>query len=171
MTRRHRFAGLALLVQFSPLAGLAAVDCAAVGELAPDGMTITEATAASVSDDVPVAHCLVRGRMAERVGSDGHSYAISFELRLPDDWTGRFAHQFNGGNDGAVLPAFGRLNVQPEGDTALARGFAVVSSDAGHDGSAHPEAGLSAKAGSRPKARAGTTATAPSPNCIRPPSR
>lgn len=143
MTRHHRLAGLALLVQLMPLAGLAAVDCAAVGELAPDGMAITETTAVPASDDSPVAHCLVRGRMAERVGSDGHSYAISFELRLPDDWTGRFAHQFNGGNDGAVVPALGRLNVQPAGDSALARGFAVVSSDAGHDGSAHPEAGLS----------------------------
>lgn len=143
MTRRPGPVTIALIAQFIPLTALAAVECGAIAELAPDGMTITEAAAVPASDDAPVAHCLVRGRMAERVGSDGHSYAISFELRLPDDWTGRFAHQFNGGNDGAVVPAFGRLSVQPAGDSAFARGFAVVSSDAGHDGSAHPDAGLS----------------------------
>ena len=142
MSMRPGPAAIALIFQFLPFAGLAAAECGAIAELAPEGMTITESTAMPASDDAPVAHCLVRGRMAERVGSDGNSYAISFELRLPDDWTGQFAHQFNGGNDGAVVPAFGRLNVQPEGDSALARGFAVVSSDAGHDGSAHPEAGL-----------------------------
>ena len=142
MTRGRQLAAFALLTQCIPLCGLAAVECGAVAEFAPDGMTITEAVALPASDDAPVAHCLVRGRVAERIGSDGHAYAISFELRLPDDWTGRFAHQFNGGNDGAVVPAFGRLSVQPAGDSALARGFAVVSSDAGHDGSAHPDAGL-----------------------------
>ncbi len=142
MTGSRGPATFALLTLLVPFAGLAAAECGAIAEVAPEGMTITEAAAMPVSDDAPVAHCLVRGRMAERIGSDGNSYAISFELRLPDDWAGRFAHQFNGGNDGAVVPAFGRLNVQPDGDSALARGFAVVSSDAGHDGSAHPEAGL-----------------------------
>ncbi len=142
MTRPNGLTAFALVTQLVPFAGLAAAECGAIAEHAPDGMTIMEATAVPASGDAPIAHCLVRGRMAERVGSDGHAYAISFELRLPDDWTGRFAHQFNGGNDGAVVPAFGRLNVQPDGDSALARGFAVVSSDAGHDGSAHPEAGL-----------------------------
>ncbi|WP_428103163.1 tannase/feruloyl esterase family alpha/beta hydrolase [Candidatus Rariloculus sp.] len=145
MTRRQELAVLALLAllaQIAPLASLAAVECGAIAELAADGMTISEAAAVPASDEVPVAHCLVRGRMAERVGTDGLPYAISFELRLPDDWTGRFAHQFNGGNDGAVVPALGRLGVLPANDGALARGFAVVSSDAGHDGSAHPEAGL-----------------------------
>ena len=125
-------------------AGHAAASCDEVSGLAPSGMTITESVAAEPSEQIPVAHCVIRGRIAARTGTDGHAYAVSFELRLPDDWSGRFAHQFNGGNDGAVVPALGRLGELPPGDSALARGFAVVSSDAGHDGAARTETGLAA---------------------------
>jgi Tannase and feruloyl esterase len=127
-----------------PIAGVAAQSCDAVRALAPEGMTITEAVATAATEQVPVAHCIVRGRIAARTGTDGHPYAISFELRLPDNWSGRFLHQFNGGNDGAVVPALGKLGVFAGNDSALARGFAVVSSDAGHDGAANPAAGLAA---------------------------
>jgi feruloyl esterase len=78
------------------------------------------------------AHCLVTGKLNERTGEGGKRYAISFEMRLPQGWNQRFLHQANGGNDGVVVPAFG-----PQGATlpdALARGFAVLSSDAGHAG-------------------------------------
>lgn len=47
--------------------------------------------------------------MAERTGSYGRAYALSFELASPDDWNGDFVHQFNGGNDGVVKPATGAL--------------------------------------------------------------
>ena len=86
----------------------------------------------------------LRGVMDERTGMDGKPYAIRFELRMPDDWQGRFMHQFNGGNDGAVVPALGEGTGVAMGNPALARGMAVVSSDAGHDGEANPEAGLAA---------------------------
>ncbi|WP_196257977.1 tannase/feruloyl esterase family alpha/beta hydrolase [Pelagibacterium limicola] len=105
-------------------------------------LVVTEAQAMPAGEDSPLDHCLVRGHVAERTGIDGNRYAVSFELRLPDDWNGRFVHQFNGGNDGAVVPALGGLMTGDPSDTALSRGYAVVSSDAGHDGSAHPEAGL-----------------------------
>jgi len=141
MIERLRGSALAL-AGLIPVASFAAPDCGTVADLAPHGMTITGAVATPASDEAPVAHCIVRGRLAERMGSDGNPYAVSFELRLPDDWSGRFLHQFNGGNDGAVVPALGRLSVMAANDGALARGFAVVSSDAGHDGSAHPKAGL-----------------------------
>jgi len=118
------------------------VSCEQISELAPAGMVISQAQAMPASDEIPVAHCQVRGQIDQRTGSDGNPYAISFELNLPDEWSGRFVHQFNGGNDGSVVPALGRMGVMPPNDSALARGFAVVSSDAGHDGSAHPEAGL-----------------------------
>ena len=118
------------------------VSCEQIEQVTPAGITITQAQSASASDDIPVNHCIVQGQIQQRTGEDGNSYAISFELRLPDDWSGRFLHQFNGGNDGTVVPALGRLGVFAENDSALARGFAVVSSDAGHDGSAHPESGL-----------------------------
>ena len=79
--------------------------------------------------------------MNERTGTDGKPYAIGFEMRLPDDWNGRYFDQVNGGNDGAIVPAYGNLQGnQP--DNALARGYAVLSSDSGHDGQANPDAGL-----------------------------
>lgn len=78
-------------------------------------------------------HCLVKGRMHERKGSDGRDYAIGFEMRLPVAWNGRFYYQGNGGLDGAVVPALGALGGGPL-TGALMQGFAVISSDAGHSG-------------------------------------
>jgi hypothetical protein len=78
------------------------------------------------------AHCLVKGRMHSRQGSDGQTYAIGFEMRLPDAWNGRFYYQANGGLDGSVKPAEGALGGGPL-TGALLQGFAVISSDAGHN--------------------------------------
>jgi feruloyl esterase len=78
-------------------------------------------------------HCIVTGRVGERTGADGQPYAIKFEVRLPAEWNGRFLHQVNGGNDGVVVPALGlRVGLAPDDKVALARGFAVLSSDSGH---------------------------------------
>jgi feruloyl esterase len=99
-------------------------------------------SAASVRDDPRAGpHCVLRGAVNERTGTDGKPYAIGFEMRLPDDWNGRYFDQLNGGNDGAIVPAYGNLQGnQP--DNALARGYAVLSSDSGHDGQANRDAGL-----------------------------
>lgn len=99
-------------------------------------------SAAAVHDDERAPpHCVIRGAVNERTGQDGKPYAIGFEMRLPDDWNGRYFHQLNGGNDGTVVPAYGNLlGNQP--DNALSRGYAVLSTDSGHDGRANPEAGL-----------------------------
>ena len=100
-------------------------------------------SAAVVKDDARagVPHCVLRGAVNERTGSDGKPYAIGFEMRLPERWNGRYFDQVNGGNDGAVVPAYGGLGGnQP--DSALARGYAVLSSDSGHDGQANRDAGL-----------------------------
>lgn len=79
------------------------------------------------------AHCVVLGAMHERMGADGKTpYAIGFEMRLPLRWNGRFLYQGNGGIDGAVLPALGAFGGGPI-TSALHQGFAVISSDAGHD--------------------------------------
>ncbi len=78
-------------------------------------------------------HCLVKGRMHERKGSDGRDYAIGFEMRLPVAWNGRFYYQGNGGLDGNVQAAIGALGGGPL-TGALMQGFAVISSDAGHSG-------------------------------------
>ena len=99
-------------------------------------------SAAAVKDDARAGpHCAVRAAVNERTGTDGKPYAIGFEMRLPDNWNGRYFDQVNGGNDGAVVPAYGGLGGnQP--DNALARGYAVLSSDSGHDGQANRDAGL-----------------------------
>jgi poly(3-hydroxybutyrate) depolymerase len=97
----------------------------------------TTVTAGTVSiGGQPVAeHCLVTGKMFNRVSAvDGATYAIGFEMRLPKAWNGRFYHQGNGGIDGAVVSAFGGLGGGPL-TNALNKGFAVLSSDAGHSGS------------------------------------
>jgi feruloyl esterase len=90
----------------------------------------------------PVAeHCLVKGAMHKRKGSDGRDYAIGFEMRLPRAWNGRFYYQGNGGLDGNVRPAEGALGGGPL-TGALMQGFAVISSDAGHSGPQTPYFGL-----------------------------
>jgi feruloyl esterase len=81
------------------------------------------------------AHCVVRGSAAPRTGVDGKAYETRFELRLPTNWSGRFLYQGGGGNDGIVAPAVGR-NTGSFPDTGLQRGFAVVTTDAGHQGGA-----------------------------------
>jgi feruloyl esterase len=77
------------------------------------------------------AHCEVTAVMRERVGVDGRHYAIRFHVRLPDAWNQRFFFQGGGGTDGNIGDALGVT--APGAPSALARGFAVVSQDAGHD--------------------------------------
>jgi pimeloyl-ACP methyl ester carboxylesterase len=78
------------------------------------------------------AHCLVDGTIDERTGRNGKPYAIGFSVAMPASWNGRFYFQGGGGLNGAVNPPVG---AQYAGDsTALAKGFAVVSTDSGHKG-------------------------------------
>jgi feruloyl esterase len=77
-------------------------------------------------------HCVVKGRIKERKGIDDKPYAIGFEMRLPTDWNGRFFYQANGGLDGFVTAAYGDTLGGGPTSNGLLKGFAVVSSDAGH---------------------------------------
>jgi feruloyl esterase len=77
-------------------------------------------------------HCLVQGALAPRTGAGGKHYQIGFQMRLPVQWNGRLVYQGGAGTDGIVLPAIG--NVGTGQKPALARGFAVVSTDSGHQG-------------------------------------
>ena len=52
-------------------------------------------------------------------------------MRLPAQWNGRLLYQGGGGNDGIIRPAVGP---QAAPGYALNRGFAVVTTDAGHQG-------------------------------------
>ncbi|TCN77322.1 tannase/feruloyl esterase family alpha/beta hydrolase [Shewanella fodinae] len=82
------------------------------------------------------AHCVITGYMNERTGkgiSGDTTYRIGFEMRLPIAWNGRFYYQANGGLDGSVATAVGRFMFSNGSDSsALTKGFAVISSDAGH---------------------------------------
>lgn len=106
------------------LAGLADTTIASASAVPAGGLAVA-------GKPVP-EHCLVTGSMFERTSPvDGNAYAIRFEMRLPVDWNGRFLHQGNGGLDGSVVPATGSFGGGPL-THALAQGFAVLSSDAGH---------------------------------------
>jgi hypothetical protein len=94
--------------------------------------TIAVGTLMVAGQPVP-EHCRVTGLVNQRVSPvDGKTYSIAFEIRLPKEWNGRFYHQGNGGIDGAVVTANGGFGGGPL-TTPLLQGFAVLSSNAGHD--------------------------------------
>jgi len=93
------------------------------------------------------AHCQVTGKMNSRVSAvDGNTYAIGFEMRLPNAWNGRFFYQANGGIDGSVVTATGGVNGGAGLTNALTMGFAVISSDAGHVAAMGPTFGIDPQA-------------------------
>jgi len=78
-------------------------------------------------------HCLIQAKFEQRTGSDGKPYAIAMELRVPVEWNGRLLFQGGGGLNGRVNAAIGRnVNNPSTAKVALARGFAVVTTDSGH---------------------------------------
>jgi len=81
------------------------------------------------------AHCLVRGVIGRRPSTiPGNTLGVGFELRMPDDWNGRFFFQGGGGWDGWLRQASGVIvSGTASSESALARGFAVVSTDSGHE--------------------------------------
>jgi hypothetical protein len=98
------------------------------------GLIISSAQSVAASTSLP-SYCLVQGIIDKRVGAGGKEFGIGFELRLPDAWTERFLFQGGGGMDGVVRPATGAVPIS--GSTAvpaLARGFAVATTDSGHQG-------------------------------------
>jgi Tannase and feruloyl esterase len=115
--------------------------CAALLQQATPRVQVREATWVAASP-LPLgpagamvaapAHCLVRLMIdARAAGLPDMSYGTGVELRLPRDWNGRLLFQGGGGLNGVLLPAVGRVAGFP---SALERGFAVVSSDGGHQG-------------------------------------
>ena len=78
------------------------------------------------------SYCRAEGVIDKRIGVGGKPYAIGFAIALPDRWNGRFLFQGGGGLNGTVTPPLGMTATG--GDPALARGFAVVSTDSGHKG-------------------------------------
>ena len=110
-----------------------------------DSVAVVAAGGLQLSGQPIAEHCLVKGSMHKRKGSDGREYAIGFEMRMPKAWNGRFYYQGNGGLDGNVQPAQGALGGGPL-TGALMQGFAVISSDAGHSGPQTPFFGMEPQA-------------------------
>jgi hypothetical protein len=78
-------------------------------------------------------HCHVAGSFERRTGVDGKPYAIGFAINMPANWNGRFLFQGGGGLNGAIREPVGP---QATGERpALERGFAIVATDSGHQGS------------------------------------
>jgi pimeloyl-ACP methyl ester carboxylesterase len=138
----NRSVAVALLIACLGAAapGSAAQSCKALGKFSLPGHRLVirqaqevAASAPGVSPAMP-AHCRVDGVIDERTGRDGKHYGIGFAVALPAQWNGRFLFQGGGGLNGSVQPPLGG---QYAGDkSALARGFAVASTDSGHQGAA-----------------------------------
>ena len=131
-------------------AGALSVACPSLTGFTYAGVTITSATTVAAGTLIlagsPVPeHCHVTGKLGSRTGSDGLTYAIGFEMRMPQTWSGRFYYQGNGGLDGNVATATGATGGGPN-THALLQGFAVISSDAGHTGAQTPAFGFEPQA-------------------------
>jgi hypothetical protein len=97
----------------------------------PAGQIPARPGGAPVPIQVP-AHCRVDGVIGAHTGADGKMYGIRFAVAMPANWNGRLLYQGGGGLNGSVQPPVGAI---ASGDSsALARGFAVVTSDSGHEG-------------------------------------
>ncbi|HEX7081611.1 MAG TPA: tannase/feruloyl esterase family alpha/beta hydrolase [Gammaproteobacteria bacterium] len=102
-------------------------ECAALtGIRLPDLVEIT-ARAVPAEPDAP-AHCRVSGTLAPEIG---------FEVNLPDSWNGRFYMIGNGGHAGQQPDAPDRAAQRAE---ALRLGFAMASTNTGHDARTEPQA-------------------------------
>jgi feruloyl esterase len=103
----------------------------AVPESPPNTVQWTPPAPMTVGVAIP-SYCRAEGTVDKRIGVGGKPYAIGFAIALPDRWNGRFLYQGGGGLNGTIAPPLGM--VASGGDPALARGFAVVSTDSGHNG-------------------------------------
>jgi hypothetical protein len=119
-------------------------NCADLANLKIDQVEITKAVSTPAGLAIPPphpnasspgslpAHCRVDAVIDRRKGVDGEEFGITFALALPakDAWNGDFMMQGGGGGNGTVAYPMGAADsgVKP----ALARGFAVASTDTGH---------------------------------------
>ena len=117
-------AGVACLAAAFGASATRALDCPALASAVIDDTEITLATLQPATATVP-EHCEVTGAINQRVSRvDGQTYAIKFHLRLPSAWNKRFFYTGGGGTDGNLGTA-----LTPQ----LNQGYAVVSTDSGHD--------------------------------------
>ena len=116
--------------------------CAALTNLQVPGIMLTVTKAEWIAAGTPAgrgaqasklsAYCRLDGTIDHRTGAGGTAYGIGFALALPENWNGRFLLQGGGGLNGSVQAPLGAS--ASGGNPALARGFAVASTDTGHQG-------------------------------------
>jgi pimeloyl-ACP methyl ester carboxylesterase len=127
----QRRVGKTLLFAVGTLVGCTSVDkapassvnaqlsCAALQGKTLAGANIVSAQATVASGELP-ALCKIVGHIAP---------SLNFELHLPDQWNGKLTYVGGGGYNGAI-PPLGGMSL-----SALNMGYAVVSSDSGHQAS------------------------------------
>jgi len=133
-----------------------AMKCADVStqSLSISGLIVAKAAALPASGTSGTAgsypaHCVVTGTINARTGIDGKTYAIGFDLRLPESgWNGKFYYAGDGGLGGAVTTP----DAMDAQSNPLLLGYAMASSDSGHVGSA-PAPILDGSFGVDPQAR------------------
>jgi feruloyl esterase len=121
-----------------------AAKCSALRQLAIQGVklevTRAELVPAGPAPQIPYLrvegvlpeYCRVEGVLNRRKGVDGREYGIRFALALPTEWNHDFLMQGGGGANGSVgFPIGGTAAGKKPG---LQRGFAVASTDTGHEG-------------------------------------
>ena len=109
-----RWTGTALVAVMAAMPAAGDEDrCRKLYRLTDISQAIEPGISVAATDTLP-AHCRVRGVV---------NRAIRFEVTLPDDWNGRMMFTAVGGGAGTI------------GDTTslLARGFAMASTDTGHE--------------------------------------
>jgi feruloyl esterase len=141
-----RLAVASILLLAAPLIAVAQSNpkCAGMALFRSPGMTLEITRAAVIPESrapggrgggvgpMLPAHCRVDGVIDRRMGSDGKTYGIRFAIALPDNWSGQFLQQGGGGLNESVAEPTG---AQAAGDQpALVRGFAVATTDTGHQG-------------------------------------
>jgi Tannase and feruloyl esterase len=105
--------------------GKPAVACASLVSLTGYEFSVLTATTIPASADAP-EYCRVSGLVQPE---------IRFEVSLPTAWNGRLYMFGNGGYAGEALTASGRVATARR---ALARGFAAVQTNTGHDAATEP---------------------------------
>jgi hypothetical protein len=120
---------VAAAAQGSSGAGALACEAGAIAARAPQGTTIVTATRVAAAGKVPEL-CQVDAQVATT------SNSVNVRLWLPATWNGEFYFHGVGGYAGSVEPARpleGDINSSLPG---LIRGYAVASTDTGHQGTA-----------------------------------
>ena len=122
--------------------------CSDMANLRIDGVQITKTELIPAGAMIPVpfagtigplpVHCRVDGVINRRKGIGGEEFGIGFAVALPahEAWNGDFMMQGGGGGNGVVAYPMGPSYTGEK--PALARGFAVASTDTGHTAKTGP---------------------------------